>query len=201
MRKSELYNYLVESSKRIRVYDSILSESERTFRELNSRNMQATLIQIEDFFDSNNLYAFNNWFEGLVWDGPNVDRYWIELTLQYPFELMPEPRAMLRFGEMGVTYDFEQTTVKVPIKVKNPNDLDPMTRKPKEEEKKRWLVTLRIPRHLIEDPMPDETQEVDTVQNIEASKEEGIESTESDAEEGVESGLEVEEGGGDDLEL
>ena len=201
MRKSELYNYLVESSKRIRVYDSILSESERTFRELNSRNMQATLIQIEDFFDSNNLYAFNNWFEGLVWDGPNVDRYWIELTLQYPFELMPEPRAMLRFGEMGVTYDFEQTTVKVPIKVKNPNDLDPMTRKPKEEEKKIWLVTLRIPRHLIEDPMPDETQEVDTVQNIEASKEEGIESTESDAEEGVESGLEVEEGGGDDLEL
>ena len=201
MRKSELYNYLVESSKRIRVYDSILSESERTFRELNSRNMQATLIQIEDFFDSNNLYAFNKWFEGLVWDGPNVDRYWIELTLQYPFELMPEPRAMLRFGEMGVTYDFEQTTVKVPIKVKNPNDLDPMTRKPKEEEKKIWLVTIRIPRHLSEDPMPDETQEVDTVQNIEASKEEGIESTESDAEEGVESGLEVEEGGGDDLEL
>ena len=197
MKKSEIHQHLVESKKRISAYDRVLNEAERTFRELNSRNMQATLIQIEDFFDSNNLYAFNNWFEGLIWDGPNVTKHWVEITLQYPYELMPEPRAMLRFGEMGVKYEFEQIAVSVPIKVENPNDLDPMTRKPKEEEKQIWLVKLTIPRHLIEDPMPDETQEIDTVQNMEASASE--EAEEAPAEE---SPLDVEEdGGGDDLEL
>lgn len=197
MKKSEIHQHLVESKKRIKAYDQVLNEAERTFRELNSRNMQATLIQIEDFFDSNNLYAFNNWFEGLIWDGPDVTKHWVEITLQYPYELMPEPRAMLRFGEMGVKYEFEQIAVSVPIKVENPSDLDPMTRKPKEEEKEIWLIKLTIPRHLIEDPMPDETQEIDTVQNMEASASE--ETEEAPAEE---SPLDVEEdGGGDDLGL
>lgn len=202
MNKNKLHRLLVESRSRIKAYDKMINEAERTFRELNSRNMQATLIQIEDFFDSNNLYAFNNWFEGLVWDGPNIDRHWVEITLQYPHTLMPEPRAMLRFVEMGVKYDFEETVVSVPKKVKTPDDLDSMTRKPKEEEQKIWLVTLRIPRHLIEDPMPDETQEVDTVQNIEAGDDIGIEGAEEGTEESLEtSEAESEEGSEDDLSL
>jgi len=202
MKKNKIHRYLVESRDRINGYNEMINEAERTFRELNSRNMQATLIQIEDFFDSNNLYAFNNWFEGSVWDGPNVDRHWVEITLQYPHALMPEPRAMLRFVEMGVKYDFEETIVSVPKKVKNPDDLDSMTRKPKEEEQKIWLVTLRIPRHLIEDPMPDETQEVDTVQNIKAGTEIGVEGDKGGSEAPLEtSESAAEEGSEDDLSL
>lgn len=169
MKKSELKQHINESEKRLKKYDSVLNEAERTFRELNSQNMQATLIQIEDFFDSNNLYAFNNWFEGIVWDGPNVSRHWVEITLKYPYLLMPEPRAMRRFLEMGVKFDFSEEVMNTPMKVKGPDDLDPVTRKPKEKEEKIWLVDLKIPRHLIDDPLPDETEEPDTVQNIEAS--------------------------------
>lgn len=201
MKKSELYTHLIESKNRIDAYNKVLTEAERTFRELNSRNMQATLIQVEDFFDSNNLYAFNNWFEGVIWDGPNIERYWIEITLQYPFELMPEPRAMLRFGEMGVKYDFEDTVIMVPKTVKSPSDLDSATRKPKEEEQHIWLVTLKIPRHLIEDPMPDDSEDVDTVQNIQATDaaEEGDGEEASMEEGGAEEG--GEDFGGEDLDL
>lgn len=205
MKKSKIHQHLVESKHRITAYDNVLTEMERSFRELNSKNMQATLIQIEDFFDSNNLYAFNNWFEGVIWDGPDVDRYWVELTLQYPYELMPEPTAMNRFAEMGVKYDYVESVVMKAVDVKTPDDLDPVTRKPKEEENHIWLVTLKIPRHLIEDPMADDTEEVDTVQNIEASQEAEEESAEAPVEEmGGEEDLGGEEGGdigGDDLEL
>jgi len=197
MKKSEIRHHLVESKKRITAYNKVLNEAERTFRELNSRNMQATLIQIEDFFDSNNLYAFNNWFEGVIWDGPNVNRYWVELTLQYPFKLMPEPRAMARFAEMGVKYKFVETTIMTAVEIKKPDDLNPVTRKPKEKEEHIWLITLKIPRHLIEDPMPDDTEEVDTVQNIEASQD----NNETQESEEISGGPGEEEPGGNDLEL
>lgn len=202
MKKRKLHQQLVESRNRIKEYDKILNEAEKTFRDLNSRNMIATLIQIEDFFDSNHLYAFNNWIEGVIWDGPDVSRHWIEITLQYPATLMPEPKGILRFHEMGVKYDFKKSTVLVPMKVKSPDDLDSMTRKPKEEEQDIWLVTLTIPRHLIEDPLPDDTQEVDTVQNIEATEEEGVEEgSEGAGEEIEEPATEGGEEGGEDLEL
>jgi len=169
MANNDIHQLLVESKQRISKYDDMLNEAERTFRELNSRNMQATLIQIEDFFDSNNLYAFNNWFEGIVWDGPNITKYWIELTLKYTYESMPEPVAMNRFSEMGVQYDFVDTIIMKSKKVQNPDDLDPVTRKPKEEKERIWLVSLKIPRHLVEDPMPDDSEDVDNVQNLEAT--------------------------------
>ena len=198
MKKQELHRHLVESKMRISEYDNVLNEAERTFRELNSRNMQATLIQVEDFFDSNNLYAFNNWYEGVVWDGPNVSRYWVEITLQYPHSLMPEPTAMNRFSEMGVKYKFVDTVVKKSIEVKNPDDLDPVTRKPKEEDNHIWLVTLKIPRHLIEDPMADDTEDVDTVQNIEASQQAEEASAEAPVDEEMDDEGDI---GGDELEL
>jgi hypothetical protein len=203
MNKSTILKKIKESKRRSEKYDSLLlAESERTFRELNSKNMQATLIQVEDFFDSNNLYAFNNWFEGIVWDGPDISRHWIDITLKYPYELMPEPRAMNRFKEMGVKCKFEEDTISVAKKVKNPDDLDPTTRKPKEEEKKIWLVILRIPRHLVDDPLPNETEEPDTVQNIEAtdmvnsSEEQSDDKMSEDDEE-----LNADDGSGDDLGL
>lgn len=200
MNKIKLHQYLVESKKRITAYNRVLNEVERTFRELNSQNIQATLIQIEDFFDTNNLYAFNNWFEGNIWDGPNVNRYWIEITLQYSEGLMPEPRGLARFAEMGVKYKFIETTIMTPMKVEKPDDLDPATRKPKEKKEKIWLITLKIPRYLIEDPMPNDSEEADTIQNIEATKE--AENEDMDEEDMDEEDMDDEEkSGGDDLEL
>ncbi len=195
---------LERSDERIESYDNILSEAEKTFRELNSNNMQATLIQIEDFLDSNNIYAFDNWFEGIVWDGPNISRYWIDITLKYPYNLMPQPKAVERLIDMGVITTFKKSTEFEAIKVKKTSDLDPVTRKPKEEEKDIWLIKLKIPRRLIEDPMPNDTEEFDNLQNKEATaKAEAEESV--DVEEELAGGGEdfggVEEGGGDELEL
>lgn len=193
---------MLERSKvRIDSYNNMLNESERTFRELNSQNMQATLIQFEDFLDSNNIYAFDNWFEGVIWDGPNLSRYWVEVVLKYPYELMPQPMAIERLIDMGVIVSFKEDTEFVPVDVQSPKDLDPLTRKPNEEEKQMWLVSLKIPRRLIEDPMPDDTEEFDNLQNKQATDQaETEESSEMEEEAGEDLGGEGEISG-DELEL
>lgn len=193
---------LERSDERIKSYDNILNEAEKTFRELNSGNIQATLIQIEDFLDSNNIYAFDNWFEGIIWDGPNISRYWIDLTLKYPYTLMPQPKAIERFIDMGVIASFKKSSEFIATDVQDSSDLNPVTRKPNEEENDIWLIKLKIPRRLIQDPMPNDTEEFDNMQNKQAT-------AETEAEENVDTGEDlgdeemggVEEGGGDELEL
>lgn len=156
MEKQKLEFLLTESEKRIKKYDKMISESEKSFRDLNSENMQAVLIQIEDFLDSNHLYAFENWIDGVVYDGPNVKRYWIDITLKYPYESMPNPRGGMRLQNLGAEITFKEDHEYVPIKVQSPDDLDPLTRKPKEEKRKIWLVNIRIPRKFIQDAIEDE---------------------------------------------
>lgn len=158
MNKKTLKAYLQESEKRIKTYGKMISESEKSFRDLNSENMQGTLIQIEDFLDSNHLYAFENWMDGVIYDGPNVKRYWVDITLKYPYESMPDPRGGMRLYNLGSKLTFKEEIEFVPIKVESPDDLDPLTRKPKEEERKVWLVNIRIPRKFIEDAIEDEPE-------------------------------------------
>lgn len=146
--------------------------SEKSFRELDSGNMQAALIQFEDYLDNNHLYAFKNWINGIVWDGPNITRYWVDVTLKYPYDLMPEPRGGLRLTQMGAKITFTLSTERVPKKVEHPDDLDPSSRKPKEETKEIWLVNIRVPRRAIQDVEEDEYDEIDNSNPTEDTDEE-----------------------------
>ena len=171
--KKNLKALLKESNGRINVYKKAILEAEKSFRELNSDNMQGTLIQIEDYLDSNQIYAFENWFDGVVWDGPNIKRYWVTVTLKYPYNKMPNPQAALRLVNTGAKVTFKESDDYVAVKVEKPDDLDPTTRKPKEKKERIWLVTLQIPRRFIEGAVDDDV-EVPTEQPnaLEPNKEE-----------------------------
>ena len=160
MQKSQLNSLMEDSNKRLKKYNSVISEAEKSFRKLNSENMQGTLIQIEDYLDSNHLYAFDNWIDGVIWDGPNVKRYWVQFTLKYPYNKMPNPRGALRLVNTGATVSYEQSKEFVSVKVQTPDDLDPATRKPREEEEDIWLVTICVPRRFIESAI-DEYEELE----------------------------------------
>lgn len=155
MKKKELRDLLEGSKHRIQTYKKKISESEKSFRELNSSNMQATLIQFEDYLDNNHLYAFQNWIEGIIWDGPNVRRYWIDVTLKYPYKMMPDPRGAMRLVNSGAKITYKEDTEVVSIKPEKSDDLDPLTRKPKEIEEDIWLVNILVPRRFIEDAIDD----------------------------------------------
>lgn len=155
MNKKKLQTLLKESKNRSRVYSNKIFEVEKSFRELDSANNQATLIQFEDYLDNNHLYAFKNWIEGVVWDGPNIRRYWVDLTLKYPRYLMPDPKGAMRLVNSGAIITFKEDTEIVSVRPEKNDDLDPMTRKPKEKEEEVWLITIQVPRRFIENAIED----------------------------------------------
>ena len=159
------------TERRIKTYKKLINEAEKSFRQLNAQNMQGTLIQFEDFLDSSHLYAFRNWIDGVIWDGPNVKRYWVTVILKYPYDKMPEPRGGMRLVNMGAYISYKLSTETVPKTVDGPDDLDPITRKPKEEEIDIWLIEICIPRRFIQDAIDDE-EEMEPEPQVEKPEEE-----------------------------
>lgn len=180
------------TERRIKTYKKLVNEAEKSFRQLNAQNMQGTLIQFEDFLDSSHLYAFQNWIDGIVWDGPNVKRYWVSVTLKYPYDKMPDPKGGMRLVNMGAYISYKQSIEKVPTEVSGPEDLDPISRKPKEEEKDIWLIQICVPRRFIQDAIEDE------MDDKEVAPEEPEETPEGEE---LEPGSEEELGGGEEIEL
>lgn len=189
MRKSQLVKLITESRNRSLVYEERIMEVEKNFRELNSMNMQAILIQIEDFFDNNNMYAYRNWFEGFLWDGPNIHRHWVNFTLKYDYDKMPDPRASARLVKSGAIIKFEEATEIVPIEdVSSPGEIDPATRKPKEVENPIWLIHFKIPRKLIQDASVIDSpyeEEMANAEEVKDNNEPDLTSGETEEDEGI----------------
>jgi hypothetical protein len=64
------------------------------------------LIQMEDVLDSLDVYVFKNWYLGEIVEGPTVRRYWLDFTLKYAYDKMPDPKAALRLLKHDVRVDF-----------------------------------------------------------------------------------------------
>jgi hypothetical protein len=107
------------------------------------------LLDYERVLDEMDLYAFKNWENGELVDGPDVGRYSVTCTFLWPAELMPDPRGAKRLLPFGAKVKFKKTTMKVPVKIKTPNDYRPGTKKPKMIEKEVWLVEMELPKYLI----------------------------------------------------
>lgn len=117
-----------------------------------SSSLTDVLIQMEDFLDGLDLYVFKNWFEGEIVEGPDVERYWVSMTLKYDYKQMPDPDGGLRLEKHGAMVFFTKTTEEVAREIKSPDDYRPEQRgKPKMEEKPIWLVEIRIPRRFIDE--------------------------------------------------
>ena len=148
------------------------------------------LIQMEDVLDSMDVYVFKNWIDGVLVEGPIVRRYWLDMTLQYDYLKMPDPKAGLRLLKHGVRVDFEKGRLEgdVSNKVNSPNAGDPLlgatelAEEDDSDENKVWLVKLSFPRRLISqisDAQHDfYDEEVDT-DDVEDAKDGGMDDEES----------------------
>ena len=146
-------------------------------------NLVSILIEIEDILDTNDIYVFKNWEEGEIHSGPEIKRYWVDVTLLYLYENMPDPKGAERLVNIGIKVRYEKVSKMVPVEVKTEEDLDKTNKnKPKMRSQDFWLIHLSIPRKFIEElddedlnNYEDET-EVDTVsdardENIDADDE------------------------------
>lgn len=159
------------------------------------------MLQVEDYLDSLDIYAFKNWIDGELVEGPYVKRYWVQFTLKYPYKKMPDPQGGLRLLKYGSKVQFKKTTEEV---AQDPTDRSNMDEenKPKMKEEKIWLVFVKIPRRFVEDMGTEDLQTYNDeieVDDVEDAQDEGVDETTGVT--GEESETEETTGGGDEGDI
>ena len=110
-----------------------------------------TLLDFERVLDELDMYAFRNWDRGELVQGPDIGKYKVTCIFMWPENLMPDPRGARRLLPFDCEVKFKKTTIKIPIKIEEPDDFVPGTHKARLIEKKVWLVEITMPKNLIAD--------------------------------------------------
>lgn len=113
-----------------------------------------TLMEIENVLDKLNIYAYENWIEGEIVDGPHIERYWVTATIMYRYKDMPDPEGAQRLTRAGCRVYYAKDTFVSAAKLIGPDDVEVTDsngqRAAKEVKQKVWLVTLEIPRNFLD---------------------------------------------------
>jgi hypothetical protein len=110
-----------------------------------------TLLDFERVLDELDLYAFKNWQIGELVSGPDIGKYRVTCIFMWPERLMPDPRGARRLLPFDCDVKFKKTNMKVPMKIEDPSDYRPGTKKARLVEKKIWLVSITMPKSLMSD--------------------------------------------------
>tara|TARA_Y100000389_G_scaffold149190_1_gene148470 strand:+ start:1265 stop:1771 length:507 start_codon:yes stop_codon:yes gene_type:complete len=110
------------------------------------------LLEFENMLEEQGMYGYENWKEGEVAQGPKLSRYWLNVTLMYPYLKMPNPKAKARLESIGCDVKFKKATLKTPRTVKKQEDLD-SNRKPKLDSEDVWLVDVWMPRKFVDEAL------------------------------------------------
>jgi hypothetical protein len=110
-----------------------------------------SLLDFERVLDELDLYAFKNWQLGELVSGPKIGRYKIACIFMWPEKLMPDPRGAKRLLPFDCEVRYKKTTIKIPVKIEEPDDYIPGTHKARLIKKPVWLVEIVIPKSLISD--------------------------------------------------
>ena len=124
-----------------------------------------TLLDMERVLDELDVYAFKNWEIGELVAGPDISKYRVSATFMWPRKLMPDPRGGRRLLPFDCEIVYKKQKIKIPIKITDPSDYRPGTKKAKLREEEVWLVSITMPKSLISDiktgSIEMEDQEID----------------------------------------
>lgn len=110
-----------------------------------------TLLDFERVLDELDIYAFRNWDIGELVQGPTINKYKVSAIFMWPLKLMPDPRGGRRLLPFDCEVSYRKKKIKIPIKINDPSDYIPGTRKAKMIERDVWLVEIVMPKHLLND--------------------------------------------------
>lgn len=111
----------------------------------------STLLDFERVLDELDLYAFANWKQGELVEGPVYEKYFVKCTFMWPYKKMPDPSGAARLSEYDCDVEYRQDFFEHPKKVKSPNDFKPGTKVPRLVKSPVWLVTVVMPKKLMSD--------------------------------------------------
>lgn len=142
-----------------------------------SNGSLSTLLDFERVLDEMDIYAFKNWELGELVSGPDIGKYKVGCIFMWPGDLMPDPRGARRLLPFDCDVKFKKTKIKIPKKIKNPDDFRPGTHKAKLIEKPVWLVEIVMPKALMNDirtgSIELEDQEID-LEDLDSAYEEDL---------------------------
>ena len=108
-----------------------------------------TLAILKDFervLDEMDIYVYENWIDGELAYGPQVDRHWITVGFMWPKNKMPNPDAAKRLLDLGCKVKYEKSFLVEPRKIKSPEDYRPGTKKGRLDRKAIWIVEIQMPK-------------------------------------------------------
>ena len=109
------------------------------------------LLGVEEYFDNADLYVFQGWIDGEIVEGPVVSKYWVEVTLKYDMDKMPDPRGAYLFENQGTKIMVRQDVERViPKYAEDMDGLDIESGKVKEKKVPVILIKFVIPRRLVD---------------------------------------------------
>lgn len=111
----------------------------------------STLLDFERVCDELDLYSFEHWKHGELVDGPKYEKYFVECTFMWPYKKMPNPKGAARLAEYDCDVSYKQDFFEHPKHVKDPKDFKPGTKVPKLVKTPVWLVTIVMPKKLMQD--------------------------------------------------
>ena len=110
-----------------------------------------TLLDFERVLDEVDLYAFQNWEMGELVAGPDIGKYRVTCTFMWPLDLMPDPRGGRRLLPFDCEVEYQKKEIQIPVKITDPSDYRPGTKKAKLMTKEVWLVAITMPKALMND--------------------------------------------------
>jgi len=123
----------------------------------NVQNLYAvgpTLGILKDFervLDELDLYVYDNWKDGELAEGPNIERHWISCKFFWPREKMPDPMGGKRLLDYDCKIKYQKSYLIEPRKIRKPDDIRPGTKKGKLDRKPIWIVEIMMPKKLVAD--------------------------------------------------
>lgn len=145
-----------------------------------------TLLDFERVLDEVDIYAFKNWDIGELVAGPEIGKYRVTCTFMWPEKMMPDPRGARRLLSFDCTVEYLRREIEIPVKITDPSDYRPGTKKAKLITKPVWLVEITMPKALMNDirtgsiEMEDEDIDLDELDQA-YEKDLDTEETQSDA--------------------
>ena len=110
-----------------------------------------TLLDFERIIDELDIYAFDHWKQGELVEGPKYEKYFVTCTFMWPHKTKPDTRGAKRLADYGCVVKYRRDKLSYPIKLKSPMDFQPGTKMPKMGQMPIWLVTVTVPKKLMQD--------------------------------------------------
>lgn len=119
----------------------------RNIDDLYENNTSLSILKdFERVLDEMDTYVYENWDQGELCYGPQVDRHWITAGFMWPRDKMPNPVAAQRLQDLGCKIKYAKSHMVEPRKIKSTEDYRPGTKKGQLDRKPIWIVEIQMPK-------------------------------------------------------